>query len=120
MISYDEIDALILNRWRETNDGSFIEQFTDDEIEGIAQYISKHKKADFRASDRADKEGVIIDYKQKSYIIKGEKYKKPKMPKKFTKMKAQKIRRGTPQQYDQSTELFGRKNGKKQKKKKET
>lgn len=62
MFSYDEIDALILNRWRETNDGSFIEQFTDDEIEGIAQYISKHKKADFRASDRADKEGVIIDY----------------------------------------------------------
>ena len=56
---YDEIDALILNRWRETNDGSFIEQFTDDEIEGIAQYISKHKKADFRASDRADKEGVM-------------------------------------------------------------
>ena len=33
MFSYDEIDALILNRWRETNDGSFIEQFTDDEIE---------------------------------------------------------------------------------------
>ena len=42
------------------------------------------------------------------------------MPKKFTKMKAQKIRRGTPQQYDQSTELFGRKNGEKQAKKKET
>ena len=62
MISYDEIDALILNRWHETNDGSFIEHFTDDEIEGIAQYISKHKKADFRASDITDKEGVVIDY----------------------------------------------------------
>ena len=39
------------------------------------------------------------------------------MPKKFTKMKAQKIRRGTPRQHDQSTELFRRKSDEKKQKK---
>ncbi len=64
MHSYNEIDSLILNNWRKSDeDGAFIERFTDKELSDIEQWLISHKKADFRSNNYLEsKESVVVDY----------------------------------------------------------